>query len=427
MKEKKNILVFPCGSEIGLEVYRSLKNSTYFNLIGGSSIDDHGRFVFDNYISGIPYVTDACFIPNMKRIVDEYKISAIYPATDMVITYLKRAEKELGCRVISPCLETTEICLSKKKTYSCLSGIVPVPQEYKILESINHFPVFGKYDVGHSSIGTQRLDDESMVKDYILHHPDAVICDYLPGDEYTVDCFTKSDGTLLFYGVRVRARIKNGISVRTIPVEDGNDEFGILIRKINEAIPFQGAWFAQFKRDEKGNLCLLEIAARLGGSSALYRAQGINFAQMTLFDAFGYDVSVSRNNYYVEMDRALDNVFKIDMQYSEVFVDFDDCLLIDQEYVNTDLVAFLYQCLNEHIKLTLLTHHDKNIHDSLKAIRLDNLFDRIIHIDRAHQKSDYIDNEKSIFIDDSFAERMAVARNNKIPVFSVDMINMLKK
>ena len=133
MKEKKNILVFPCGSEIGLEVYRSLKNSTYFNLIGGSSIDDHGRFVFDNYIPGIPYVTDACFIPNMKRIVDEYKISAIYPATDMVITYLKRAEKELGCRVISPCLETTEICLSKKKTYSCLSGIVPVPQEYKIL------------------------------------------------------------------------------------------------------------------------------------------------------------------------------------------------------------------------------------------------------------------------------------------------------
>ena len=81
MKEKKNILVFPCGSEIGLEVYRSLKNSTYFNLIGGSSIDDHGRFVFDNYISGIPYVTDACFIPNMKRIVNSKNMSQIDDST----------------------------------------------------------------------------------------------------------------------------------------------------------------------------------------------------------------------------------------------------------------------------------------------------------------------------------------------------------
>ena len=95
--------------------------------------------------------------------------------------------------------------------------------------------------------------------------------------------------------------------------------------------------------------------------------------------------------------------------------------------MNTDLVAFLYQCVNENIKLTLLTHHDKDIRESLKAIRLDELFDRIIHIDRSHSKSDYIDNEKSIFIDDSFAERMEVARNNKIPVFSVDMVNMLRK
>lgn len=427
MREKQNILVFPCGSEIGLEVYRSLKYSTYFNLIGGSSVDDHGRFVFDNYISDIPYVTDPCFVPYMKRIIKKYNISAIYPATDMVITYLKRAEKELDCKVISPCLETTEICLSKKTTYSRLTGIIPVPREYRTLESIKHFPVFGKFDVGHSSIGTQRLDDESMVKDYMLHHPDAVICDYLPGDEYTVDCFSKSDGTLLFYGVRVRARIKNGISVRTIPVEDVNDEFGVLVHKINAAISFQGAWFAQFKRDINGNLCLLEIAARLGGSSALYRALGVNFAQLTLFDAFGYDVSVARNKYYVEMDRALDNVYKMDIQYSEVFVDFDDCLLIDQRHVNTDLVAFLYQCVNENIKLTLLTHHDKDIRESLKAIRLDELFDRIIHIDRSHSKSDYIDNEKSIFIDDSFAERMEVARNNKIPVFSVDMVNMLRK
>ena len=125
------------------------------------------------------------------------------------------------------------------------------------------------------------------------------------------------------------------------------------------------------------------------------------------------------------MDMHYNGYSRFSLNYTQDYIHRN--YIVVQEYVNTDLVAFLYQCLNEHIKLTLLTHHDKNIHDSLKAIRLDNLFDRIIHIDRSHQKSDYIDNEKSIFIDDSFAERVAVARINKIPVFSVDMINMLKK
>jgi len=59
---KKNVLVFPCGSEIGLEIYRSLSKSIHFNIIGASSIDDHGKFIFQNYIGDAPFVEDANFI-----------------------------------------------------------------------------------------------------------------------------------------------------------------------------------------------------------------------------------------------------------------------------------------------------------------------------------------------------------------------------
>ena len=68
---KKNILVFPCGSEIALEVYRSVNKSTHFNLIGASSCDDHGKFIFENYIGGLPFITDKDFIPQIKKIVKE--------------------------------------------------------------------------------------------------------------------------------------------------------------------------------------------------------------------------------------------------------------------------------------------------------------------------------------------------------------------
>lgn len=36
------------GSEIGLEIYRSMKFRKHFHLVGGSSVNDHGRFVFDD-------------------------------------------------------------------------------------------------------------------------------------------------------------------------------------------------------------------------------------------------------------------------------------------------------------------------------------------------------------------------------------------
>ena len=52
----KNILVFPCGSEIGLEIHNALKYSKDFKLFGGSSVDDYGKFVYANYISDIPFL-----------------------------------------------------------------------------------------------------------------------------------------------------------------------------------------------------------------------------------------------------------------------------------------------------------------------------------------------------------------------------------
>ena len=65
----KNILVFPCGSEIALEIYRSLRYSTHFKLIGANSLDDHGKFVFETYIGGVPFVTNPDIIPTLFHIV----------------------------------------------------------------------------------------------------------------------------------------------------------------------------------------------------------------------------------------------------------------------------------------------------------------------------------------------------------------------
>ena len=233
--KKKNILVFPCGSEIGLEINKSLRGSTHFRIIGASSVNDHGRFVYEQYIGGFPFVTDKALIPFCKEVVDKWHIDAIFPATDLANAYLKRHELELNCMVLGSCLETVEVCLSKHLMYSALKGIIPVPEVFPSLDHVQKYPVFGKLDIGHSAIGAKRLDNRHIAEEYVKNTDGAIICEYLPGEEYTVDCFTDKNGSLLFYGVRIRERVKNGISVHTVPFPDNDGVFFRMIDCINKS------------------------------------------------------------------------------------------------------------------------------------------------------------------------------------------------
>lgn len=422
INKRKNILVFPCGSEIGLEVYNSVKYSTYFKLIGASSIDDHGKYVYDEYIGGLPFITDSKVFEELKKIIKEKNIDAIYPTMDLAITILKEHEQELNCKVIASPIDTVRICLSKEKTYNILKDIVRIPKVYNNSEKVENYPVFVKPKVGYGAIGTKLVNNKEELESYLKNSDkDNLILEYLPGEEYTIDCFTDKNGKLLYASARGRNRIKSGISVNT-SFSENQEEFIDFVKKINEKVEFRGAWFAQVKRNIKGEISLLEIASRFGGSSSLCRAIGINFPQMTLFDAFDYDVNILKNKYDVVMDRALDNIFKCDIKYNTIYVDYDDCLVLDKSRVNIELISFLYKCINENKKIILLSKHDGDLEKELEKYRINNIFDEVIHIKKTDEKSEYIKDRDAIFIDDSFMERKKVKEKYNMSVFSPDMI-----
>lgn len=422
---KKNILVFPCGSEIGLDIYSSACYSTYFHLIGGSSVDDHGKFVYEDYIPDIPFANSPDFIPAMAKIVKERHIDAIYPAMDLVITVLKEHENELGCKVVASPADTTRICLSKELTYQKLDGHIHIPKIYQPDNiPINDFPVFAKPKIGYGAKGTKKLNCLEEACNFIQDKNDLLILEYLPGEEYTVDCFTDKDGQLLYSAARKRNRVKDGISVNTFFV-DKQDGFTEIAKAINQKITFRGAWFYQVKRDKNGELCLLEIASRLGGSSLLSRAVGVNFALLSLFDIFDYKVSILKNDYQVELDRALENKYKTNLEFDSVYCDYDDCLILDKTNINTKLVSFLYDCINKKKKIYLLSKHDGDLKKELEEFRLDHLFDEVMHIGKTEDKADFIRSNKALFIDDSNAERVNIKTKMNLPVFSPDMIDVL--
>ena len=199
-----------------------------------------------------------------------------------------------------------------------------------------------------------------------------------------------------------------------------------MAEKINSKLKFQGAWFFQVKYDKNGELCLLEIASRLGGSSLLSRAKGVNLSLLSLFDAFGYDVEVMLNDYNVVLDRALGCKYKTNIHFDAVYCDYDDCLILNKSQINTELVRFLFKCVNEKKKIFLLSKHEgTDLMNELKMFRISELFDSIIHIGKDESKSTYITEPNPIFIDDSYAERLQVRRERNIPVFGPEMIDVL--
>src|SRR5690606_18896547 len=125
------------------------------------------------------------------------------------------------------------------------------------------YPIFSKPDVGRGSHGVQVLVDQQMHKETIAND-DTIFVELLPGNEYTIDCFTNKDGKLLFTGARERALVKMGISFKTYEFEL-TKEIERIANIINDKLSFRGLWFFQLKEAEDGSLKLLEISTRTAG------------------------------------------------------------------------------------------------------------------------------------------------------------------
>lgn len=148
---KRRVLVFPCGSETGLEINRSLSYSRDFELFGASSqYSNHGKYVFKNYIEMNSYIDDKSFIEELQKIILEYKIDFVFPAHDSVVLKLSEYQDKLGAIVISPTHETCKLCRSKSRTYEVFKNKINVPKMYKEFDKNIEYPVFLKPDIGQA-------------------------------------------------------------------------------------------------------------------------------------------------------------------------------------------------------------------------------------------------------------------------------------
>lgn len=420
MRERR-VLVFPGGTEVGLEILAALRHCRNITILAaGEDVSSHARFAFDGY-HVLPNVGEPEWHAQLRSLCDAQRIDYIFPGHDDVVVALSRHGGGLPVVVSSP-PEACEITRSKTETYRHLAGIVPVPRIFTNVTDVRTFPVFVKPDRGQGSQGACKVDSPQELTAVMASTRDPVICEYLPGDEYTVDCFSTESQGLLFAGARRRRRVRNGISVNTV-TENLPEAWGFA-EAIGRKLRLRGAWFFQLRRSSDGVLTLLEVAPRIAGAMAVHRVAGVNFPLLSLLERDGLELTVVRNPGRIELDRCLRNRYMHAVEFETIYVDLDDTLL-EKGVVNLDLVKFLFACINRHKRIVLVTRHTGDLNATLARHRLAGLFDDVIHVRDGSPKSNYIRGPFAIYVDDSFSERRDIQTTCGIMTFDSSMIEML--
>lgn len=427
MKPNRNnpykVLIFPAGEVNSSELHDALCNCVNIEVWGASSIERHGKYLFENYIPNLPLISSDEFLEQFNRCLAEHHIDVVFPTHDTVALFLAQNRERINAKVAVADLATSQACRDKKLAYERLADCDFVPRIYT---SVSAYPVFIKPRQGQGAVGAKLIRNASDPLPSDLN--DYVICEYLPGMECTVDCITDSDGVLKGVFPRQRTRISNGITAHGTTL-DVTDEILRIAQTLNDRFGFLGLWWFQLKEDADGKLKLLEISTRCAGTMCLTRARGVNLPLLSVYAAMGLPIHVESNNCTVEVDRILISRYELKYDFETVYVDYDDTVIV-RDKVQPTILRLLYQFRAQNKRVVLISRHDSDHPDSLEESMVNHyispgLFDQIIKIGFDQKKSNFINPEKAIFIDNAFKERHEVLTTHGIPVFDVDTAEAL--
>ena len=203
---------------------------------------------------------------------------------------------------------------------------------------------------------------------------------------------------------------------------------------IQARLDLRGPWFAQFREDADGVPRLMEVNARVGGSSGASRLAGVNVPLMCLLSFAGVDVVAPRRIAPLTVVRKLDRVGNVD-DFDIAIWDLDDTLVLHDGDVDPDAAAALFRLRNGGRRQWLVS---RNIDPAAAAARacLPPVFEDIVRADDSAQaKVDVVRSilaststapSRCLMINDSTSERLLFERElPEVRTFGPDAVGAL--
>jgi carbamoyl-phosphate synthase large subunit len=282
-----------------------------------------GRWLTDDFVT-IPFAHKNDFIDTLLSICREKDIHVLLPLVTRELLPLAQHIKEFeaaGAKVLVSSAESLEVANSKSRLYQFLDWRgIDIP-EFRVVETIPQFEqamkelgypekeICFKPSVSNGSRGFRIISNKIDKLDLLLNHkpdssyisfddavkvlsigkfPELLVSEYLPGDEYSVDCLVNQGETILAIP-RLRRKMINGISVEGEFIK--NDSITGYCSQIIKELKLHGNIGIQVKESSAGKFLILEINPRVQGTISSALGAGINLPLLAIKQELGLTIT----------------------------------------------------------------------------------------------------------------------------------------
>jgi len=283
---KINILLSGAGGPAAINAIKSLRLVHPEGGIKIVAVDSNplsaGFHLADSYYV-VPQADDRMFMEAIYKIIDKEKIDLIMPTGgfDILPLSLNKGSLEyMGVTCFFSDYPVVKVCDSKYKFYTKIQDRFPVPT-FSLHHNVRQdYPVFVKPDSGKGSRNTYMCQSEDSVVHIMARHKNMLVCEYLPGNEYTIDVLSDLNGRAICAVPRERIETKAGISSKGRV--QGNKEIERICMSLAEYLGLKGPSCIQMKEDKEGKLKFIEANPRMGGGTIMATLAGVNIPYLIL-------------------------------------------------------------------------------------------------------------------------------------------------
>ncbi|MEN6384582.1 MAG: ATP-grasp domain-containing protein [Phycisphaerales bacterium] len=239
------------------------------------------------------------YVKQLLKIVKENNVKLLVPTVDLDLHILAENKKKFsdaGCIVLVSNPGIVNICQDKRQTYKFLKkNGFETPETLTAKQSLKKknikYPLFLKPWDGYASRGNAIAKNRKELEFYAKKIPNCIVQEFIPGLEFTCDCFVDFD-------LQVRCVVpRNRIETRAGEVSKGkiikNSE---IMKRTSELVQKLGAGpgiiTVQLILTKEKEIKFIEINPRFGGGAPLSIEAGANFPKWILAQIAGKKIKI---------------------------------------------------------------------------------------------------------------------------------------
>ncbi len=315
-----NILMTGGGAPGAPGIIKCLSQEANFTVIAvDANTNAAGRCLVKDF-QVIPPAGDPAFIDTVLALCREKNIHIVLPLVTKELIPLSQHINEFelaGAKLLVSPVSSLEIANDKSRLYQFLQWRGMDVPDFHVVETIQQFETAAgelgypgkticfKPSISNGSRGF-RIISTTMDEHYLLFNekpsstyisytdavrilsskpfPELLVSEYLPGEEYSVDCLANHGKTIITVP-RLRKKMINGISVEGAFIKD--ESITSYCTQIIHELQLHGNIGIQVKRSAAGKFLILEINPRVQGTISAGLGASINLPVLAIKQELG--------------------------------------------------------------------------------------------------------------------------------------------